>query len=147
MKTLVVVRCFDLDFGTKSLTSHGNSEMQMLVDRLLPLFSGKKVHILSSVIQGAKDCAQILAKAFDVTVETHDLLGSNHSLAVKLPAALQFVKSKCLEADVLILVTHLEFCKEFPSYYSSEVLEVAIPPVDMEKGEAVIIDCNDKNYQ
>lgn len=141
MKKLIVVRHGDCDRRDDQLNDLGRDQISRLAGKLKPIIDGGTVLILSSTAARARESAEILAKSFGVTFEEHQILLSGGGRREDLLGALALVRARMDLADVLILVTHMEYADRFPEYFAKEVLGVSISFPEVERGEAVVIDC------
>lgn len=107
--------------------------------------NGGRVVILTSIATRARESAEILGEIFGVEFEEHDVLWSGNRHSEDLPKALELVRSKKDDTDILVLVTHLEYVEEFPRYFGKNELGESSFPLDgVRKGEAWDIDCEAK---
>lgn len=142
MKKLFVVR-----HGTYGrddrLNDLGQEEIQALGEKLEKFTEGETVLILSSTADRARQSAEILAKLLDVeSFEQHEVLWSEASHPQDFPGALSLIRKYKDTADIIILVTHLEYAEGFSGYFGREELGVRLGYCpNVKKGEAVIIDC------
>jgi phosphohistidine phosphatase SixA len=146
METLILVRHgHDIDDRISAL---GTGEMNALCDRLAhTVQSGGSVLILSSVTQRAQDSADVLAKRFGAPVETFEVLWSENAHPENMAGALALIREHERRADILMVVTHHEYVKDFPAYYGREELGVTFPSKLIDKGRAWIISKTDKRIQ
>lgn len=142
MKLLIVARHGDDTYGNLNLV--GEWKIRGLSETLKRRINGDKVKILSSTMPRATRSAEILAQAFGVEVETHEVLWSEGMHPEDLPAALELVRQHQDDTDVLILVTHYEYVWHFPGYYAQHELQASIRSHYIEKGDAWVLDCTAK---
>jgi len=146
MKKLIVVR--HGEYGpTISLNNLERNQIGSLTDRLHRLVDGASILLLSSTALRASESADILGKAFHVEVESHYFLWSANRYKVDFPAVLELVQSRQDMADVIILVTHLEYVEGFPAYFCERVLGIRCYTHSIGKGQAVVIDCQNKTVE
>ena len=50
------------------------------------------------------------------------------------------------ELDFITLVTHLEFCRDFPSYFTDKKFRKNLPFSELQKGEAYILDLKERKW-
>lgn len=144
MQRLIIVRHGEYG-GNDRLSEYGKEQITQLGEKLKATVNGGRVVILSSVAARAVDSAEILGKTFGVEFEQHDVLWSENRHRENLPKALELVRSKKDDADILVLVTHLEYVERFPSYFGEEELgNPSFPHREISKGTAWDIDCNQK---
>jgi phosphohistidine phosphatase SixA len=144
MKKLVIARhgsyghddCLD-DFGKK--------QIRLLAEELKKLINGDKVVILSSTAERARQSAEILAEVLVVEHQLHELLWSDCDHPHSHQKALELVRSHKEGADIIILVTHLEYGEGFPSHFGQHELEgTSLNGFGIQKCQAWIIDCQAK---
>ncbi len=142
MKRLVIVR-----HGEYGAMDHLNDNGKKQITQLTAnprLQKTEKVTIFSSPARRAKESAEILGIFFGVKAEEHAGLYDD-----SLPAferTLNLIRSKKDEVDTVILVTHLEYTKFFPSYFAKMELGVSSfpPEKSVSYGRAWEIDCEHK---
>lgn len=145
MDKLIIIRHGDYD-GV-NLSDFGKRQMAELGNRLMPQINGD-VLILSSTAPRARESAEILGKAFNVSIEDHEILWSDRSHYEDFPKVLELVRSKKEEVDVLILVTHLEYVYGFPGHFGQTELEISTFPYrEIGKGTAWVIHCEGKTIE
>ena len=147
MKRLIVVR--HGEYGDNGgLNTNGQAQIDALADRLHRLIDRASVLILSSTAVRARESAKILAKAFGGgIIEDYEVLWSESRHPEDLPAALALVKSRQDLADVIILVTHLEYTELLPAYFCRMVLDIHRPSQSLRNGRAWVIDCELKTLE
>lgn len=100
---------------------------------------GETICILTSTVDRARDSAEILGNIFNIGFEEQAAL---HSQPKDLPGIFNLVK--CHKADVIILVTHLPYAENFPSYFAQEELGISLQSGPIGNGEAWVLDCLSK---
>lgn len=140
MKKLIIVRHGHYDYS-EHLSDYGKEQISSMIDKLRPYIDGSKPLILSSTASRAEESAEILASAFGVPYEKYNILWSESNIPEDLPGTLELVHSRQQESDIVILVTHHEYAKYFPGYYAEKELGTEFSPVAIEKGEALVLDC------
>lgn len=141
MDKLCLVRHGRYNITTGLLNEPGKEEMENLAKKLERFISGKSVVILSSKTPRARESADILSKYFQVEYEEHGVLCSGPDKPEDLPEAFKLVQANSERADVLVIVTHMEYALKFPGYFIRQTLNLPSAVQEIEKGEAVIIDC------
>lgn len=142
MQRLIIVR--HGDYGGRSLTAFGREDIAKLGERLKSTINGGRILILTSTAIRARESAEILSQILGVEIEENEILGSEDYME-DMEATLGLVRSKKEAADVLILVTHMEFVEEFPSLFGKEELGVDYFPYRaIGKSEAWDINCEQK---
>lgn len=144
MRYLVLVR--DADYGIDGrLTTSGREQMYRLARQIRGCVGARSVRMLSSSAPRAKDAALILADAFDTDFELEDLWWSHSCEPGSLPYALARIRECAPSTEVLIVVTHREYVDHLPEYFGREELGTPLPPVSVSKGEAIVIDCENRS--
>ena len=147
MKLLVVVRhgAYDDDLN---LNHRGKDQIQGLSEKLKDFVNGNKILLLSSPAPRASQSAQIISEKLGVPVEEHAILWSDSDHWENFDGLLKIVKKRKSEAEVIILVTHLEYVEGFPNHFARNELDMDTdyPPVPS-KGEACLVDCINKSFQ
>ena len=145
MKRLIIVRhgnCNEDGY----LDDNGRRQMDYISRRLKSKFTDNpRVVILTSTADRAKESAEILGKIFEVEIEPHEVLWSDRERRTDLSNLLYLVRSKKDIADVIILVTHLEYTEEFPYHFGKNELGVGhFPFRELGNGQFWDIDCEQK---
>jgi phosphohistidine phosphatase SixA len=124
--------------------------MERLGEELKAFINGSLPVILSSTANRTKESAEILGSKFGVVPELHEVLGTeDKSDPDDDKGVLDLIKSCVDKSDCIILMTHQEYTDRFPTYFSEKFLatDKKWPPVlEIEKGEAIVIDCEKKTY-
>lgn len=140
MKQLVIVR--HGDYHIVELNERGRAQIGSLGRKLQPLIKPGVVVIRSSPQMRTKESAQILGPIFGVTTEADELFLSGGNVVPRFAEATAYVQA--LAADIVIVVTHLEYLYGWPQYFGREVLSVDFPCEKLSYGEAWLIDCEDR---
>lgn len=144
MRHLIVVRHGQYGYDER-LNERGRTQICALAEKLKPFMDGSTVCILTSTADRARESAEILGSSFGIGFEEHEILWSEECHPEDLPGTLELVRSRKDKADVLILVTHLEYAEDFPTYFALEELGTSMGPSrSVEKGEACLLDCSKK---
>lgn len=146
MKKLVVVRHGHYD-DRYQLNDHGRNQIRSLAEQLRPHITDATIKILTSTADRARESGEILSGIFQAEIEQHEVLWSESRHPENLAEALQLVRAKFNEVDVLILTTHYEYVERFPGYFFRKELNMNLRSYLIEKGEAWLIDCEAKTLQ
>lgn len=142
LKKLVFVRHGDLG-ADHHLDSLGRAQMDALALRLFDEIGGRVPTILSSPQAGVRESADILAQAFDASVQEKGFLWSRRpGRSSDLPSAYQLIVSYQHETEVLMVVSHHSHPYRLPRY--SHFRQHQGCPVFCETmgyGRACIVDC------
>jgi phosphohistidine phosphatase SixA len=139
MRYLVLAR--HGDYRNDQLSDYGRQQMSRMAERLKLILGDGKPLILSSTATRGWQSAEVLARGLGVSYERYDLLWSDNMHPMDLPAALELVRSRSDEADMVILVTHLEYTDQFPWYYADRTWSHELVYHGPDRGEALLIDC------
>lgn len=129
------------------ISSLGQQQMEALAERLETTLEGKSVLILSSTTSRAQESSIILSQRFNAPIEAFDVLWSESSHPENMDGALQLIDEHADKADVLLVVTHYEYVKDFPAHYGRNRLGVTFPSKLIDKGRAWVIDIEKKQIQ
>jgi len=77
---------------------------------------------LTSSSPRAVDSVNVLSEYLNISFEELSLFNSD--IAVSLMPAFEFLVKKSNEADVIILVSHLEYCEMLPLMFQKRVMNV-----------------------
>lgn len=149
MRLLIVVRHGNYD-DEYNLSPKGREQMQKLAESLQSLTNGNKVLLLSSTAKRASQSAEVISQMLSVSFEEHEILWSENCHPENKPSLLEFVRARKQEAEIVILITHLEYADSFPAYFAREELKINLGntwPPEPEKGQACLIDCISKSFQ
>lgn len=144
MKKLIIVRHGQYGINYH-LDDNGRAQIKALTERLKLFVNGEKVLILTSPTDRARESAEIIDQAFTVGFEEHEILWSENGHPADFPKTLELIRSREDQVGVIILVTHFEYVLGFPSYYAWEELNTSMCQQFVDKGEAWVLDCIEKN--
>lgn len=143
METLVIARHGEYDASSGGLTDVGQARISRLAVALHPYLAGQKTIILTSTATRAEQSARIIKARFGFELERHEILWSDRE-GGRPPhpmETLRLVRAKREVFEAVILVTHYEYCEEFPDYYAEHELKgPRFTDVVLKKAEAWIID-------
>lgn len=145
MKALIVVRHGDHD-GDRLLSCLGNNQIKLLAEAIKPFIERQNVKIVSSTAGRAVASAEALSEILDLPFTQDKVLWSDNNHWIKLPETLDVIKSFAEHADIIILVTHLEYAEILPAYVVQEISAERGTTVEYpyntptSKGEAWIVD-------
>ena len=145
MKILIVAR--HGYYRGSDLHEIGELQMKALGSAIKSALNGFSVQIVSSNAPRAEQSAEIIAEILGVGFEKHEFLwtgpGSPRGCSPDLQSALKLIEAS--KADVLIIVTHLEYSEKLPNFFGRNVLKVSsFPSEETDKGHAWVIDCEAK---
>lgn len=147
MRYLIVVRHGEYVQFSGRLSEVGRRQMEALAESIKVLLDGMSVRMISSTAQRALDSAEVLSTVLQVTFDGNDLLWSDNMHRMKMEETLEFIRSIADQADVVILVTHIEYAEYLIRSYikkiSSERSITVEAPYNTPtgKGQAWILDC------
>ena len=145
MHTLAIARHGIYDHKTELLSSHGQDQMRILASLVRHQYANEdRVRLLSSSAIRARDSSRIFAEVLGIEPEFHDILWSGTDSpgpwmgnAAKVVDLVQGAQ----DADVVILMTHLEYTESLPREFGHRVLQTQFLTDEVEKGQAWVIDC------
>ncbi len=144
MKKLVIIRHGDYD-ANGHLSEEGIDQITALAQLLKKEVAGRSVLILSSIADRASESATIIADTLGISFESHRLLWSEKRRPVDFPALLRLIRERENEVEFIVLVTHREYCEDFPLFFRSSMkgkpLEKQFRFPVLAKGEGAMIDC------
>src|SRR3989344_7138693 len=144
MNHLVIVRHGFYDRRTNGLTEGGQRQITSVGEKVQSIMTGKSI-ILTSTSKRARQSADILRGLHGSDLEEYPLLYSDDETVLDMVKMLQLIESYEDQIDVLLLVTHLEWAERFPGHFLENKLNVSIRYPGINKGEALLIDCNAKS--
>jgi len=110
------------------------------------------VRFVCSPLARAKHTAEVLAlRLRPVEIGFHDALasgmGADRAHQADVAAIHEVVTSSFGGAESLVVVTHLEVCRDYPSYYVSAELGLSEQLPSLGRAEALVIDCEDGSWR
>jgi phosphohistidine phosphatase SixA len=147
MKKLIVIRHPKYDNNPEKMNVAGAKQLQFLLPELKRHVNSKAI-VLSSNQPRAAQPAKIIAQNFNIQqmIES-EILWSENSKPNENDKALSLIKESKGQAEVVIIVTHFEYCNSFPRYFFEHFLGFKENVKFFDKGEACVIDCKNKSYQ
>lgn len=146
MKFLIVVRHgeYDEDYN---LDHDGRCQIQGLSEKLKEFVNGNETLLLSSPAPRAIQSAQIISEILGMPAEEHDILWSDNDHFRDFDGLRMILRERKSEAEVIIIVTHLEYVEGFPLYFAVNELGMAVrrAPIPL-KGEACLLDCSTESF-
>lgn len=149
MKKLILVRHgLYSSWGENAwgLTEQGKAQIERMGRALKGLLAGATVGLLSSTAKRASQSAALLGSHLNTTPEEHGVLGSDGDYGVDMEQTLALIQGQN-GADVLVVVTHLEYVEKFPQHFAEKGLGInprLFPYREIPKGTAWVIDCEQK---
>ena len=120
MKKLIIIRHGTYDYDG-NLDEHGKEQMKVMAAMLAQHINGDRALMLHSTKARAVQSAEALNTQLKLEKEAHATLVSGGDWLDE-KAALDFVRKHKDRADVLILVTHMEYGERLPSYFGTQEL-------------------------
>lgn len=144
MKKLVLAR--HGDYGDDyCLNELGKKQMRLLAEELKKHTNCDKVVILSSTADRARQSAEVLSEVLGVEHQLHELLWSDCNHREDYKKALELIRAHKEGAEIIIIVTHLEYVEGFPNHFGQHELEgTRLSGYGIKKGQAWVIDCQTK---
>ncbi|KKP89508.1 MAG: primase protein [Candidatus Moranbacteria bacterium GW2011_GWC2_37_73] len=124
------------------LNERGRQQMEELSKKIDPLLKGGKSSLLiSSTAPRALDSADVLEeKLFFKRREDLELFWSDNSHNWDITAAIEVILEKGIDYEVVIIVSHLEYCEYLPWRFMKKVFGLDSQSFSMNKGDACM--CN-----
>ncbi len=141
MEKLIIVRHGDYDKDSSHLNDKGSADIKQLAEQIRPLTDSHSVLVLSSPIDRAIESALILSNTLHVPAVYCDALRSECQGDMDLDGALSLIHEKSDMANIIVVVTHIEYTDNFPAHFFKHEFNTKAPYMHLEKGEAAIIDC------
>ncbi len=139
MKKLIVIRHGDYNDAHR-LSELGKKQMTQIGEKIMTRLNGHSMLMLSSTAPRAIDSANAVGKVLQINHEEHEILWDDNSHWGSLADSIKLIDSKKGLADVVVVVTHLEFTEEIPDHFANEVLNTSSFIHTVGKGEAWEID-------
>jgi phosphohistidine phosphatase SixA len=144
MNTLIIWR--HADYDANGLTQDGIADVAALSARLSTRHRGQRVRIRTSSANRAWETGKIVAKAYGCEdLEKSSILLCTVGEEIREQQLLEFITGNGDNIDVLILVTHLEICRDLPTAFG-RLHDIRVPRLDVQRGEAVVLDLVNKTY-
>ena len=99
--------------------------------------------ILASPLARTVQSAEILAKLLRVPFDTHEVLQSCEGRKKNLDTLHAVVKTLA-SMETLILVTHGDYCNEYPVYFMKKEFGIQCFEQEVSLGQACVVDCERK---
>jgi phosphohistidine phosphatase SixA len=126
------------------LSDSGHDQIEKLAKKLFLLTKRKRIRILTSPVDCARDSADILGSILGVIAKPCDILRSGEGHPILLQEAYDLIQSQGKNVDILIIVTHLGYVYELPVYFAEKTLYIQVVASSVGEGCAVIIDIRAK---
>lgn len=149
-KLLVVVRHGEYYLSDGRLSELGRQQMADLAAKLKPLIADGAVCMLVSTEPRAQDSADVLARELGGVQAraSHQVLCSwgGYIPDDDVAVTLELVRKK-FDVEALILVTHFEYVRDFPTVYGKAELGAVIEPRELHKGRCRVVFCDEKRAE
>jgi phosphohistidine phosphatase SixA len=151
LNKLLIVRHGDYDERTNALNEVGKKQMSDLGEQIREIKDKEKLStlIITSTAFRAVESAEILTGIINAPVEKNNLLfyytPSPKTSATDLQAISNLIDLKGKNIDMLILVTHIELCRELPVFIGRNKLNQGWAEEPIGKGEGWVIDLKAKS--
>jgi len=146
MKKLILVRHGEYEENEEmNLSQEGRKQIESLAEKLSAVTNGNPPLILVSPTTRTIESAEIISKKLDAIVEKYKALyiGNRTGFSKFLE-----ILHERLDNEIIIAVTHLEFCEGFPKYFGREYLEgIEFESERVEVGEACVVDIETKTIK
>lgn len=147
MNTLILVRHGEYNHETERLDNVGEVQINGLAINIEKIIKTKKtVALVSSNAAMAVDSAEIIAKKLCLSFKTEDIFFSN-SEWYNLPQAFKKIQEIGENNEVVIVVTHHEYCKYLPQHIVFNKFKRYLYYTVTECGRAVILNLSRKSIE
>lgn len=149
LRKLVLVRHGTYD-KTGGLDLFGEGQMKVIAEKLRLIVDGQSFLILSSTAKRTTESAEIITTILKKDFEEHKVLwseGKKSSHPEDIPAVLALLKEREKDADIIILVTHLEYVEGLPWDFGKSFLGIGLHKLLVKRGEGIVINCETKNLR
>jgi phosphohistidine phosphatase SixA len=123
------------------LNEAGVEQMHDIAEKLKLLIKAQeKVIMITSTAPRALDSAEVLSQDLGIPYQKDELFWSDSYHDYDYDAAFSVLGEKGEHADVVILVSHLEYCSHLPWMFATKAMNILFPGIQMEKGECCLCD-------
>ncbi|KKQ51141.1 MAG: Protein containing Phosphoglycerate mutase // Nucleotidyltransferase [Parcubacteria group bacterium GW2011_GWD2_38_11] len=144
LKKLIIIRHGMYGFDDR-LNERGRQQMEELSKKINPLLEGEGTLLISSTAPRALDSADVLEeKLFFELREDLELFWSDNSHNWDIAAATEFILEKGKDYEVVVIVSHLEYCEYLPWRFMKKVFGVDFQGFSMNKGDACLCDLKEE---
>ncbi len=147
MNMLILVRHGSYDYNTKRLDKIGEKQMYGLANNIKKIIVGKTVVLVSSSASMAVDSAEIISQMLNLSYEKDGKFLSDSQFQENLPLAYKKIQELGKEHEVVIVVTHHEYCKYLPQFILLKKFKRYTCYTVTECGRAVILSFNRKSIE
>ncbi len=124
-----------------NLAEEGKAQIRQVAKKILTMMNGSKVVILSSVAPRTIESAEIISTCLRTSYQAHHALLSTNGQKEDLPTALRLIKTAQKKADIVVVVTHLEYSRSLIPYYAEQELGITGMNINaLSPGEAWVFD-------
>jgi phosphohistidine phosphatase SixA len=122
----------------------GKDQLQTLARALEPILTGRVLLLTSTAPRAEQSALALMESAPAIRkLETHAVLWSDNRHPEDMEAVLALVQEKQDHCDVLLLMTHHEYMRDFPAHYMKQCCHLEAPRQERDKGTAIVIShCN-----
>lgn len=119
-----------------------HSQMLALGEKLKSLLGNASRVILSSSAPYVRESAAVLASIFSVQFQERDELWCDGAHLCNFLKVHELVCSLKDTVEAVILVTHLDYCRVYASFFARKEFEVYLPSGKIGEGKAWVVDVN-----
>jgi phosphohistidine phosphatase SixA len=151
MKKCIVIRHANYDdtLTNEPLNNSGKTQITKIASYLSNIITPDcKVKLLTSPALRAKNSAELLSSIIAIQFECCEDLWVNPNQSVEAKSVVnEILKAYTSECDILILISHLEYCNEFPYYISKQILKEPIVRLcRFSRGEMGVLDIEKRSF-
>ena len=121
------------------LSDEGRQDMARVAAVIKELIGDKTVCVLASAAPRADDSASVIAEVLGVPHETDMALWVDNHHPKDLHAALVAIQARMPKADVLVVITHLDYANELPRVVGG-LVRLDIPVQNKQYAQGTYID-------
>ena len=143
LRKIFVIRHGLYNNKTDRLNADGEEQMRSLLEPLKKHLAGEEhVVLLSSSAERAEDSVKIISDGLGIAYKVHPYFWSDNDHMQLNNRALDLINQITTEmnADVVILLTHLEYAKELPSLLCYKCGNKFIGEISLDKGGMIFLD-------
>lgn len=128
----------------------GHQQMLELLEKLKRRihYLDDRMYLISSTAQRALDSANVILEGFMTGFSPEELFWSDNGHPQNYQAAFdRIVKIGSEKFNVLVIVTHLEYCNYLPHMIAEKIMGIKAPSIKIEKGQCCMIDFKTKTIE
>ena len=129
------------------LSIRGTEQTNSLIDQIKKeIGDNKRIKIITSTAIFAIQSAEIIAESLSIKPQESQLLFVDNNISADMSSLYNWLELE-EELDVIILITHNDYLKEFPSYFGHKKLETRLFCHQVRNGAGWSIDLEKKTIK